>query len=114
MTSRRCGYAAIEAADGASGLEVLESDVHIDLLITDIGLSGGMNGRQMTHAARQRRSELRVLFITGYPEGAGVGKWPSGTGHAGVDQTICDGRPGQPDQVHACGNVRSSEGLHPT
>ena len=46
------GYAAIEAADGASGLKVLQSDVRIDLLITDVGLPGGMNGRQMADAAR--------------------------------------------------------------
>ncbi len=64
------GCAAIEAADGASGLKVLMSDVRIDLLVTDVGLPGGMNGRQMADAARVIRPELRVLFITGYAEGA--------------------------------------------
>ena len=64
------GYAAIEAADGASGLKVLQSDVRIDLLITDVGLPGGLNGRQMADAARQSRPDLRVLFITGYAENA--------------------------------------------
>jgi PAS domain S-box-containing protein len=67
------GYDAIEAADGPSGLRVLQSDVRIDLLITDVGLPGGMNGRQMADAARQSRPELRVLFITGYAENAAVG-----------------------------------------
>ena len=67
------GYAAIEAADGVSGLKVLESDVRIDLLITDVGLPGGVNGRQMADAARRTRPELRVLFITGYAENAAVG-----------------------------------------
>jgi PAS domain S-box-containing protein len=67
------GYAAIEAADSASGLKVLQSDVRIDLLITDVGLPGGLNGRQMADAARQRRPDLRVLFITGYAENAVVG-----------------------------------------
>jgi PAS domain S-box-containing protein len=67
------GYAAIEAADSASGLKVLQSDVRIDLLITDVGLPGGMNGRQMADAARQNRPELRVLFITGYAENAAIG-----------------------------------------
>ena len=46
------GYSAIEASDGKSGLKVLRSDVRIDLLITDIGLPGGLNGRQMADAAR--------------------------------------------------------------
>jgi CheY-like chemotaxis protein len=67
------GYAALEAADASSGLRLLESDVRIDLLISDVGLPGGMNGRQMADAARQRRPGLRVLFITGYAENAVVG-----------------------------------------
>lgn len=64
------GYIAIEAADGAAGLEVLRSGVRIDLLITDVGLPGGMNGRQVADAARMARPELKVLFITGYAENA--------------------------------------------
>ena len=64
------GYTAIEAADSASGLKVLLSDVHIDLLVTDVGLPGGMNGRQMADAARVGRPDLRVLFVTGYAENA--------------------------------------------
>jgi CheY-like chemotaxis protein len=67
------GYAAIEAADGASGLKVLQSNVRIDLLVTDVGLSGGMNGRQMADAGRGTRPDLKVLFITGYAENAAVG-----------------------------------------
>ena len=66
------GYAAIEAADGASGLKVLQSDVRIDLLVTDVGLPGGMNGRQMAEAARRHRPDLKVLFITGYAENAAL------------------------------------------
>ena len=70
---RELGYAAIEAADGASGLRVLQSDARVDLLVTDVGLPGGMNGRQMADAARVGRPDLRVLFITGYAENAVVG-----------------------------------------
>ena len=64
------GYTAIEAADGAAGLQVLQSDVRIDLLVTDVGLPGGMNGRQVADAARVARPDLKVLFITGYAENA--------------------------------------------
>ncbi len=67
------GYGAIEAADGGSGLKVLQSDIRIDLLITDVGLPGGMNGRQMADAAREKRPKLKVLFITGYAENAAIG-----------------------------------------
>jgi DNA-binding response OmpR family regulator len=52
---------------------VLQSDVRIDLLVTDVGLPGGMNGRQMADAARATRPDLKVLFITGYAENAAVG-----------------------------------------
>jgi PAS domain S-box-containing protein len=68
------GYAAIEVSDGASGLKVLQSDVRIDLLITDVGLPGGLNGHQMANAARRRRPKLPVLFITGYAESTATGK----------------------------------------
>jgi CheY-like chemotaxis protein len=67
-------YAAIEVSDGASGLKVLQSDVRIDLLITDVGLSGGMNGRQMADAARLSRPKLPVLFISGYAESVAIGR----------------------------------------
>jgi len=64
------GYTAIEASDSAAGLKVLQSNVRIDLLVTDVGLPGGMNGRQMADAARQSRPNLKVLFITGFAENA--------------------------------------------
>jgi signal transduction histidine kinase len=67
------GYRAIEAEDGPSGLRLLESDARIDLLITDVGLPGGMNGRQVADAARIMRPDLKVLFVTGYAENAAVG-----------------------------------------
>ena len=67
------GYTAIEAADGPAGLKVLRSDARIDLLVTDVGLPGGMNGRQVADAGRAVRPGLKVLFITGYAENAVVG-----------------------------------------
>jgi signal transduction histidine kinase len=72
-TLEELGYTVIEASDGPSGLKLLQSDVRIDLLITDVGLPGGMNGRQMADAARQSRNDLKVLFITGYAENAVIG-----------------------------------------
>jgi CheY-like chemotaxis protein len=67
------GYAVLEAADGAGGLAVLRSDARLDLLVTDVGLPGGMNGRQVAEAGRGVRPGLKVLFITGYAENAVVG-----------------------------------------
>jgi PAS domain S-box-containing protein len=70
------GYAAIEAEDGAEALTVLRSDARIDLLVTDVGLPGGMNGRQVADAARAARPGLPVLFITGFAENAVIGDGP--------------------------------------
>ncbi|WP_267347429.1 PAS domain S-box protein (plasmid) [Sphingomonas carotinifaciens] len=64
------GYSVIEATDGVAGLRILRSDTRIDLLVTDVGLPGGVNGRQMADAGRAVRPDLRTLFITGYAETA--------------------------------------------
>ena len=74
------GYAVIEAADGPSGLKALEANQRIDLLITDVGLPGGMNGRQVADAARVNRPDLKVMFITGYAENAVIGRGRLGRG----------------------------------
>jgi CheY-like chemotaxis protein len=67
------GYRVLEAADGPAGLNILQSDTRIDMLVTDVGLPGGMNGRQVADAGRALRPNLRVLFITGYAENAVLG-----------------------------------------
>lgn len=64
------GYEVMEAGDAASALKLLSMQRHVSLLITDVGLPGGMNGRQLADAARQARPNLEVLFITGYAENA--------------------------------------------
>lgn len=74
------GYLMIEADDAAAGLAMLRSGQTIDLLITDVGLPGGMNGRQMADAGREMRPDLKVLFITGYAEAAIMGSGQFGQG----------------------------------
>ena len=74
------GYSVLDAADSVEGLETLRSDAQIDLLITDVGLPGGMNGRQMADAGREIRPKLKTLFITGYAENAVIGSAQLGPG----------------------------------
>ncbi|QCI12429.1 PAS domain S-box protein [Pseudomonas putida] len=62
------GYVVIEAADSLAGLQLLRSDTRIDLLVTDIGLPGGIDGRQMAQAGRETRPGLPVLFMSGYAQ----------------------------------------------
>jgi CheY-like chemotaxis protein len=66
------GYIVMEAGDGAAGLKILQSDARVDLLVTDVGLPGGLNGRQVADAARIARPNLKVLFITGFAENAAI------------------------------------------
>ncbi|HEX4105038.1 MAG TPA: ATP-binding protein [Rhizomicrobium sp.] len=66
------GYKLLEAGDGASAMKHLGTDLRIDMMVTDVGLPGGMNGRQVADAARTMRPDLKVLFITGYAENAAI------------------------------------------
>ena len=59
------GYTVLEARDGPEALRILAA-TRPDLLVTDVGLPNGMNGRQLAKAARERLPGLPVLFISGY------------------------------------------------
>jgi CheY-like chemotaxis protein len=67
---RELGYDVLEAPLAAVGLQLLERHPEINLLFTDVGLPGGMNGRQLADEARRRRPDLKVLFTTGYARNA--------------------------------------------
>jgi CheY-like chemotaxis protein len=67
---RELGYSVLEAADGRSALTVIDSAARVDLLFTDVGLPGGINGKQLVDEARRRRPDLRVLFTSGYARAA--------------------------------------------
>jgi PAS domain S-box-containing protein len=68
------GYNVLEAETGSSGLKVMDSIRRLDLLVTDVGLPGGMNGRQLADAALLVRPDLKILFITGYADSAIIGE----------------------------------------
>jgi PAS domain S-box-containing protein len=67
---RELGYRVLDAPDGRSGLRMIDAHRDIALLFTDIGLPGGMNGRQLADEALRRRAALRVLFTSGYAQNA--------------------------------------------
>jgi two-component system NtrC family sensor kinase len=64
------GYQVTSAPDGAAALQLVESAPHIDLLLTDVVLPGGMNGRQLCEAVHKLRPSIRVLYMTGYTRNA--------------------------------------------
>jgi PAS domain S-box-containing protein len=76
---QQLGFVVIEAIDGPTALEILQSPQMIDLLVTDIGLPG-LNGRELAEAGRQLRPSLKVLFMTGYAEAAAMSEGFLGPG----------------------------------
>ncbi|MDO6416038.1 PAS domain-containing protein [Sphingomonas sp. BIUV-7] len=62
------GYRVAAADDGIAGLAAVENGASIDLLITDVGLPNGLDGRQFADKARARRPGLKILFITGFAD----------------------------------------------
>jgi DNA-binding response OmpR family regulator len=58
----------------------LELPQRVDLLLTDMGLPSGMDGRRLALAARSERSNFKVLFVTGYSESSMAEKGPLESG----------------------------------
>jgi DNA-binding NtrC family response regulator len=63
------GHRVITALDGMSALDTLDTDVGIDLLLTDLIMPAGQpHGLALANMARQRRPDLAVILMTGHPE----------------------------------------------
>ena len=67
---RELGYAVLEARNARTALQMLDSHPEVAVIFTDIGLPGGMNGRQLCEEARKLRPTLKVLFTSGYARNA--------------------------------------------
>jgi PAS domain S-box-containing protein len=67
---RELGYRVLAAANGAAALEILDNGRPVDLLLTDVVMPGGLNGRQLADEALRRRPSLKVIFMTGYTRNA--------------------------------------------
>jgi PAS domain S-box-containing protein len=67
---KELGYHVLSASHGAGALETLGRGEHVDLLLTDVVMPGGLNGRQLADKAVARRPGLRVLYMTGYTRNA--------------------------------------------
>jgi len=65
------GYEPLAVGDGAAALQVLDEESDIRLLLTDIGLPGGMNGTMLAAEVRRRKPDLPVLFTSGSVDSAG-------------------------------------------
>ena len=62
------GYRVLQAENGEQAFEILASKPHLDLMVTDFRLPGGISGVQIAEPAVKLRPDLKVVFISGYPQ----------------------------------------------
>ena len=67
---RSLGYEVLEAAGGEAALRILQTRTNISLMLTDVVLAGGMNGRQLAERVATVLPHIRVLYMSGYTENA--------------------------------------------
>jgi CheY-like chemotaxis protein len=67
-TLSELGYHVLEAESGAAAARLLEKDVSVDLLFTDVVMPGEIDGRTLGQWARQERPGLKVLLTSGFPQ----------------------------------------------
>lgn len=70
------GYEVIQAANGPSALVTFEQNSSIDLLVLDFAMPG-MNGAEVARAARKRRPDVPLIFVTGYADLSALGEFAS-------------------------------------
>jgi CheY-like chemotaxis protein len=61
------GHSVVKANSGTTALDILDGDLPIDLLVTDV-IMPGLNGFNLARMARMRRRSLRILYVTGFHE----------------------------------------------
>jgi PAS domain S-box-containing protein len=66
----KLGYRVLEAENGEAALAVLKGSDVIDLLFSDIVMTGQLTGRSLAQEARKFRPQMRILLTTGYAEKA--------------------------------------------
>lgn len=81
------GCTVMEDIDGKTALRALQSGAHVELLLTDVSLPGGMAGRLIADASRTSPN-FKVLFIRGYAENSMIGKGPAGARNGGADEAF--------------------------
>jgi CheY-like chemotaxis protein len=79
---KELGYRVITAPDGAAALDAANRESHIDLVLTDVVMPGGISGIDLATAIRSRRPDTRVVFVSGY-----------------ADKELSDARPDAAEQI---------------
>ncbi len=67
---RERGFRVLAAAHADAALQQLQQDTSVALLLTDVGLPGGKNGKKLADEAQKLNRSMKVLFMTGYAKNA--------------------------------------------
>ena len=67
LTLRDLGFDAIEANGAGAALRLLEGGAKVDVMLTDIVMPGGMDGRALAREAARLREGLPIIFMSGFP-----------------------------------------------
>jgi PAS domain S-box-containing protein len=68
------GYAVVEAQDGPSALQLINSGEPIELVLSDIIMPGGMSGYDLAKAIQNEKPSVKILLASGFnDQGAGTG-----------------------------------------
>ena len=68
---RELGYTVLHADGAIPALRILDAHPQVSLLLTDIVMPD-LNGRKLADAARERRPDLAVIYMTGFTRNAVV------------------------------------------
>ncbi len=64
---RSLEYNVIDVAEAADARMVLANGERVDVMLTDVVLSGGVSGPEFAAEARARNPGLKAIFMSGYP-----------------------------------------------
>lgn len=66
---KEAGYEVYLANDGKSAIDIFKHTPGITLLVTDVVMTGGMNGVELAKKMRQLQPDMAVVFVSGFPLG---------------------------------------------
>lgn len=78
---RGCGYKVLEAGSAAEAITVLNTDMDVDLVFSDIQMPGEIDGFGLARWIRQNRPSVKVMLTSGYAKAAEIAA------------DLCDGGP---------------------
>ena len=73
------GYQVLSARDAKAGIQLMDEQPDIDVIVTDVNIGGGQDGISMTEELRRRGSNAAVVVISGDPEASSDRLGPTAT-----------------------------------